>query len=366
MKVILVDDEQYSLRVLEKMLSGEEGVEIVASYTDPKKALEELDETDPQLAFLDIEMPGMNGLELGEQLINRKPELAIIFVTAYSEYALDAFEVSAIDYLLKPVNGKRLKSALQRLETRLLREQTNSQAGYGEVLRLKSFGGFEIYDPQGEVISWRTKKAKELFVYLWLKDGEFVNRDVIIEDVFPDKTADRGGALLHTTIYQIRNSLRMAGFKNPIDFINERYRLNLQTDSEAKHIKRMFEKGEIEEEYEEFLVKVCQSDFIEESYPWLIGMKQAYKERFFDLLDRHIGQNLGEKKTNSTQEEFAKIMLRIDPYSEKAARYMVEILGEQGKKRELDLFYREFENVMSEDMGEAPGKELEKAYKSYL
>ncbi len=108
----LVDDEPLALERLERLLGAFPGVHIVASSTDPAQALAFLEENAVDLLFLDIQMPGMNGFELLSRL---RDQPLVIFTTAYDEYALKAFEVNSIDYLLKPVEAEQLERALAKL-----------------------------------------------------------------------------------------------------------------------------------------------------------------------------------------------------------------------------------------------------------
>ncbi len=103
MRTILVDDEPIALEMLASLLLSYDDIEIVGSYTDPTIALKEIRNTKPQVIFLDIEMGRMNGLEASEAFISVDDTFEIVFITAYSQYAVDAFEVNAIDYLLKPI-----------------------------------------------------------------------------------------------------------------------------------------------------------------------------------------------------------------------------------------------------------------------
>lgn len=116
MKVILIDDEPIALELLSRMLSFYEDVDIVGSYANPFDALGEIGKTQPDAIFLDIEMGSINGLEFAEVLIEKLATVKIVFVTAYSQYAVDAFEVNAIDYLLKPIQEKRLTKTIERLK----------------------------------------------------------------------------------------------------------------------------------------------------------------------------------------------------------------------------------------------------------
>jgi len=112
-RAILIDDERLARNELRKMLAEFPEIEIVDEATNAEEAVRKIRQHEPDLIFLDIQMPGKTGFEMLKDL-DRTP--AIIFTTAYDEYALKAFEVNALDYLLKPVEPKRLADAIQKLE----------------------------------------------------------------------------------------------------------------------------------------------------------------------------------------------------------------------------------------------------------
>jgi DNA-binding LytR/AlgR family response regulator len=116
-RAVAVDDEPPALTRLRDLLAPDGEVELVAGYTDPAEALEGIAALRPDLAFLDIQMPGMTGLELAAALGDAAP--LVVFVTAYDQHALAAFEVHAFDYLLKPVEPARLRTTLARVKQRL-------------------------------------------------------------------------------------------------------------------------------------------------------------------------------------------------------------------------------------------------------
>jgi len=113
MKAFLVDDEPLALKRLTRMLTATGRVVIAGSSTDPVEAVQAILETKPDVLFLDIEMPGMNGFELLSQL---DPQPWIVFTTAYDQYALQAFGVNSVDYLLKPIEAAQLSKALDKIE----------------------------------------------------------------------------------------------------------------------------------------------------------------------------------------------------------------------------------------------------------
>ena len=112
-RTLLVDDEELARNVLRRALANMADIEIIGEASNGVEALEMIAELKPALVLLDIEMPGFNGFEIVQQLQGDPP--AVVFITAYDEYAVRAFEANAIDYLLKPVRQERLERALDRV-----------------------------------------------------------------------------------------------------------------------------------------------------------------------------------------------------------------------------------------------------------
>lgn len=115
LKALIVDDEYPARQELRFALNGFDSIEIVGEATNAQEALALVKALDYQVLFLDISMPGMSGLELGAAIQEMEKRPYIIFVTAYDEYAVSAFEVNAVDYILKPVEPKRLKKAIDKV-----------------------------------------------------------------------------------------------------------------------------------------------------------------------------------------------------------------------------------------------------------
>ncbi len=113
LRVYIVDDEPLAVKRLMRLLRQTRRVEIVGSTVDPGKAVEFLSHQNVDAVFLDIQMPGMTGFELLQRL---PKEPAVVFTTAFDRFALDAFEVNSVDYLVKPIEVERLEKALTKLE----------------------------------------------------------------------------------------------------------------------------------------------------------------------------------------------------------------------------------------------------------
>lgn len=115
LKALIIDDEEPARQELRYILEEIAGIEIVGEGENAKDALKLLAATECSVVFLDIQMPGMSGIELGEVLKSLKKPPAVIFVTAYEEYALQAFEVDAVDYILKPFESSRIEQAIKKV-----------------------------------------------------------------------------------------------------------------------------------------------------------------------------------------------------------------------------------------------------------
>ena len=133
LSAIIVDDEQLARRGLSVRLKQLPDVEILAECANGQEALIAVAQHSPDILFLDIQMPGMDGFQVVEQLQGDDMPM-VIFVTAYNEYAVDAFKIHAIDYVLKPVEEERLEEAVQR--ARQHREQEESTAGKDKLVKL--------------------------------------------------------------------------------------------------------------------------------------------------------------------------------------------------------------------------------------
>src|SRR5215468_5815071 len=121
---VLVDDEELARDELAFLLGQVRGVDIVGTAGNGIEAVETINRLKPDVVFLDIQMPGLTGFEVARRLIDAETPSHIIFVTAYDQHAIEAFEVNAVDYLLKPVDQARLEVALERARRRVDTDRT--------------------------------------------------------------------------------------------------------------------------------------------------------------------------------------------------------------------------------------------------
>lgn len=125
-KAIIIDDERLARNELKKLLQVHPEIEIIEEAANVDDGVEKIESLNPELIFLDIQMPGKTGFDLLTE-VEKAPK--VIFTTAYDEYAIKAFEVNALDYLQKPIEPKRLSDAIQKLQMEIQKERAGMQQG---------------------------------------------------------------------------------------------------------------------------------------------------------------------------------------------------------------------------------------------
>ena len=189
MNVLIVDDEQLARQRLRKMLSANNGYQIIGEAETGEDALRKTQATQPDVVLMDIRMPGMDGIEAARYINRLDKPPAIIFTTAYSDHALHAFETHAIDYLLKPIKQSRLEAALdaaKRMNKAQLSQLRDDETGNcRQKICVKIRGALELI-PIEEIIYF---KADQKYVTLRTAEQEFLIEESLkmLEQEFTNK-----------------------------------------------------------------------------------------------------------------------------------------------------------------------------------
>ena len=204
MNIIAVDDEKLALDVLVDTINEVVPEAKIFGFRQPLEAISFVETENFDVAFLDIKMRGMTGLELAKRLKDINGKVNIIFVTGYSEYSLDAFRLYASDYLLKPVDEEQIKKAIENL-----RNPVNIP--YKKKVKIKCFGNFEVF-VNNEPLAFNRKKTKELFAYLVDRKGASCSMGEITAKLWedkPDSVSQKSN--LRNLIYDLKNTLANSG-----------------------------------------------------------------------------------------------------------------------------------------------------------
>lgn len=222
--VMIVEDEVHILKYMQKKLSAFVDFQVNGAFSTPEEALAAFDGIQPEVVFLDIEMPRMNGIELARRLLAKKSDLHIIFTTAYGQYAVNAFEVEALDYLMKPIADEEIVRVIRRLKKAVKGKAPQKDGGAGKViLPVRCFGCFDVRDHQQQVVRWPTKKAEELFAYFLVHQGRYVSKWEFLELFWVDVAEERGLHNLYNTIYRIKQVLKKLSAPATIKKVNDGY-----------------------------------------------------------------------------------------------------------------------------------------------
>ncbi|MFB0843138.1 response regulator [Paenibacillus oleatilyticus] len=210
MKAILVDDEHLALIGLKKAIEREANeVEIVATYSDSTEVIAGVLAHRPAVVFLDIHMPDINGLNLGKQIQATVPGTEIVFVTGYDQYAVQAFELYALDYIMKPLQKERLRQTILRIKEKLaIRGTRKTQDATSPMICCFNQLQFKLPGIDAQSVKWRTSKAQELFAYLLHHRDRTINRSVLLELLWPELEEAKAAQHLYTTIYHVRQTLK--------------------------------------------------------------------------------------------------------------------------------------------------------------
>ena len=183
MRVICVDDERLLMEDTVAMCRELPEIDDAKGFTSANDALEWLDSHSVDLALLDIDMPGMSGIELALRIKDRSPDTAVIFLTGYAKYAVDAFAVRASGYLLKPVSKESLAADVAYV-------YAGRQKHAVKKVKITTFGSFEVY-VDGLQVKFHMAKCKEILAYLIDRQGSSVTRAQIAAILWEDRPYDR-------------------------------------------------------------------------------------------------------------------------------------------------------------------------------
>ena len=204
MTAICVDDEPLVLQLTLSLFRDLPGFNEVEGFAGALEALDWLENHTPDIALLDIDMPGMNGLELAARIREMHPDTAIIFLTGYSEYALEAFQLHASGYLMKPINREKLAAEVEYALSGKNRSKPSN-------IFAKTFGNFDIL-VDGRPLVFKRSKSKELLAYLVDRHGGNVSRPeafaVLWEDAFYDRAMQKQ---MDVVVRSLRSTLEEAG-----------------------------------------------------------------------------------------------------------------------------------------------------------
>ncbi|WP_130616322.1 response regulator [Cohnella abietis] len=218
-KVVIVEDEKPILGLHARLLETYGPFQIVGCFESPFEALQEIPKLDVDVLVLDIEMPRMTGLQLAQNLVENGIDVPVVFSTAHKQYAIEAFRVQALDYILKPMTPNIVKQLDERLQKYY---GLKSQHTHKNELHVRLYD--DAFVKKGEqLIKWPTRITEELFYYFLLHEGKLCLKWRIIDDLWTNVEDKRALSNLYNTIYRMRQLFMELDIPIVIERINDGY-----------------------------------------------------------------------------------------------------------------------------------------------
>jgi two-component SAPR family response regulator len=373
MKVILVDDEPTMHLILRKMLIKLPEVQVVGTFTDTQSAASFLlENADIGLAFVDISMPGESGMQFAAKLEASNSRVKVVFVTSHKEYAVKAYELSVLDYLVKPVSQERLQRTVNRVLNNwnmppalLTEDSENSQR-----VVLTMLGDVVVSNETGRV-KWISRKCAELFAYLLLYRGKRIPRSRLVKDIFGGMNQVSALNYLNTTVYQLRKSLEQLGLKEIVRSENDGYSIELM-DPVIDYIEFEREVEKLQAIDHENLVRAQQIErlytgdlFGDKAYVWAIHETERYGELYASLVKRIASAFISIGETTSASKLLIELNQR-NPLDESVIHLLMAIRELIGDKKGLTALYTDYVRLLNRELGIRPSEELIQLYDSLI
>ncbi|MFC5467395.1 response regulator [Cohnella suwonensis] len=355
-RAIIVDDEKPVIQLMKHIIAKNGRYDIEGTYANSLEVAEAVAALLPDVAFLDIEMPKLSGLELARLIAELSPRTRIVFSTAYRQYALDAFDVNAVDYILKPVTP----AAIQRVTGRLDELFGAPSAGARKAGRegdIRCFGAFEVRNAAGELLRWRTRKTEELFAYFLCHPNREIVKWKLADALWPDMDEDRAMNNMYNSVYRLKKTLKEHGLG--IDVLKTQDGYSLDTGGMEYDV-ALFGAGDPNSaaaglSHEQQLCKAYRGRLLEtKDYGWKLPLEEAFARQYSaavrELAKLHL--KAGEWKL---VEERLLAGLAIEPLNEEMNNMLVSAYELAGHPEKALRQASEFAVAYKEEFGVEPG-----------
>lgn len=381
MRAIVIDDEKPAQLHLQRLLQSDGRITPVQCFSTAREGLHYLANDRVDVVFLDIGMPEVNGLEAAEYIQQLDPTIRIIFVTAYADHAVEAFELHALDYVLKPVSSARLSKTIDRIAGAMTyHAQVAAAAEVQELeaeelefqapglLTFKHLDIFRSLEQSAEKHKWRTTKSQELFAFLFHHREEWVSKEILLDKLWADVSQDKGLTLLHTSVYQIRKLLKEWSMTAKLEYNMNRYRLltgNLVSDIEQFEQAMSYETITSDNVNDlRQIALLYRGDYLEEhDYDWARSKGRELRRKYIGLVMDIARWEMAHERGEQAIELLTELQER-EPYSEEICRLMMEVYASMDDQQGILRLYHSFTLVLKEDLGHQPEPETSKLYQS--
>ncbi|MEC1303835.1 MULTISPECIES: response regulator [Lysinibacillus] len=359
-RAVLIDNEPLALHYFQNKLHAFQQIQVMQTFTSVEVFLNELPTMEFEAIFLEVKLQELSGLEVADIIKTERPQVSVIFITAYHEFALQAYEIGSLDYVLKPISHARLEKTVARIEHEFSIQQMLQQATQ-TVLTVQCFDQFAVYS-NNSLVAFKTEKTKELFAYFILHPNIPIHRDYLIEILWPDLDYVRAKSNLHTALSYLRKTLNTIGYENCIVFSNKYYifeKPNIVCD--------LYDFQKLHEDFSrlEFpsisLINQCLSIyknglFIFDDYEWSTAYKDKLMKSYIELLEKGFQTTVFSDTERAM--EFLHALIEYDPYNEQKLEHYLYTLIQAGLHEQALKIFQTYTQRLEEDLALTPSSTL--------
>lgn len=363
MRAVIVDDERLAILRLEQILECRDDVEVVGAFTRYSELLSGFASLKPDVVFLDIDMPGMNGLELAASLNGMDEQLEVVFITAYDQYALEAFRVNAVDYLLKPVDEEALARTIERVKRRKGHEPSK-QIKNSSKPQIECFGHFNVPHSSGlGSVDFPTAKAEELLAFLLVHRNTNVSKWVICESLWPEHDPHKAEQNLHTTVFRMKKTLLESGVSIQLSSKKGHYHFQLLDECDYIRFEELQKEGTTRlvgpsSDVERILRQYKRPLFGTKDYPWCEAVREQADLSFRDM-SKAVARSYIESGEFRLAHDFLKYMLSVVPDDEEAHEMILRIYLHWKDRAAFYKYYEKMKAALLQETGVEPPAVLE-------
>jgi len=360
---IIVDDEGLSVQRLHRLLAESDEIGVCHTFLDPKEAYSFARENRVDVAFLDISMPEVDGMTLSSQLQALDESIRLVFVTGYSEYAVQAFDVRAVDYLLKPVTAARLNRTLDRIvRWNSVNQDTDHDAAPAVETRLFDGLTISIRGQGPQPIKLRSPKTEELFAYLVCKGT--VSRDEVVETLWSGLEPVKAWKNLNSTLYYIRKTID----KDESNRIIQTGKSEIRVDAggmfcDLYEFDSLMKQIRLYPEPHENLLRQAEALYegrllAGKSYEWSEGIAHKAERDYIEVMEKLARRCLTQDRPTESLAYFNRI-LALDNAREDIHYAAIRLYSQLGCKQEALKQYRVIKELLRKNHGIGPDPKIE-------
>ncbi|WP_238899834.1 response regulator [Clostridium sp. YIM B02500] len=370
-KAMVVDDETLTNDHICELIR-DTGAE-VEGYTNPHEALDSIMRFKPDVLFLDIEMPEINGLQFAEIVNSIEHDCEIVFITAYNQYAINAFRVNAIDYLLKPIIVEELYSSIERVKKRRF---LISSVSPNKEIKISLFGGVSLYiGDEKKPIRWMTAKSAEIFAFMLLgKDDKEISKWRLMNEVWPDKDKEKADINLRSTISRLNKTFRENSIKISIISTGNGYKLliaepDIRIDAfELENL--VFSITEIDDSnlecYESIILDYKYMLLEDFNSDWCYFERENYHRYFLNGARKLVKYYKDINAEPIKILRLVELIIKYEPYDEEMRENALMFHYKISGIKKAEKYYNEYYEMMENDLQMEPSAAVKELYKYIL